>query len=92
MPTVLRRWVLRGRPGTHQTGRCGIWAGKGLVERGYTHGEAIGYAAAEGPFVVNARAPAGRGRVADELCARSSQDTCKPPGKRDLSLWARKEV
>ena len=39
VPTKLRRWLLRGRPENHQTGRCGMRAGKSLVDRGYTHGD-----------------------------------------------------
>ena len=56
MPTKLRRWLLRGRPENHQTGRCGMRAGKSLVDRGYTHGD---WLQLRRGVVVNARTPAG---------------------------------
>jgi len=64
VPMKLRRWLLRGRPENHQTGRCGMRAGKSLVDRGYTHGDWL-QLRRDRLFVVNARTPAGgaSGRV-----------------------------
>ena len=89
VPTKLRRWLLRGRPENHQTGRCGMRAGKSLVDRGYTHGD---WLQLRRDLSSSTHVRQRGGRVADSLCARSSQDMCQPPGKRGLSLWARKEV
>jgi hypothetical protein len=73
VPTKLRRWLLRGRPENHQTGRCGMRAGKSLVDRGYTHGD---WLQLRRDLSSSTHVRQRGGRVADSLCARSSQDTC----------------
>ena len=74
MSTKLRRWLLRGRLENHLTGRCGMRAGNSLVDRSYTHGDWLQLRR----YLSSSTHVRQRGvrRVADELCARSSQDTC----------------
>ena len=89
MPTKLRRWLLRGRPENHQTGRCGMRAGKSLVDRGYTHGDWLQLRRdLSSSTHVRQRGGASGRFTLRSLVSRYVLAT----RKRDLSLWARKEV